>query len=104
MNPDYGLPINSKRSGRNNHFSASSALLNTSTSTFNKKTKSPLIMTKTNVNMEELIDKLLTIGQPGQSLTGTISESELTALCTAAREVFMAQPPFIEIDAPVKVP
>ena len=64
---------------------------------------SPAVLPTKGMNVEDLIDRLLTIGQPGQSLTGTVTENEMTVLCNTAREVFMSQPPFVEIDAPVKV-
>ena len=43
------------------------------------------------------------VSPPGQSLTNVINELEITALCHAARDVFISQASLLEIDAPVKV-
>ena len=56
------------------------------------------------LNIDDLIDRLLTVGQQGsQGLTNCVTEQEVVLLCNAAREVFMSQPPFLEVEPPIKV-
>lgn len=53
--------------------------------------------------VDSLIERLMHIGVQGHSLTGTITEAELTQLCTGVRAVFLEQPSLIECDAPLVI-
>ncbi|VDK81483.1 unnamed protein product [Onchocerca ochengi] len=55
------------------------------------------------VNVNDLILRLLSVGQPNTGLTKTVREPEIAALCYKTREIFMTQPSLIEIDPPVRV-
>uniref|UniRef100_A0A1I8EBZ4 Serine/threonine-protein phosphatase n=3 Tax=Onchocercidae TaxID=6296 RepID=A0A1I8EBZ4_WUCBA len=55
------------------------------------------------VNINDLILRLLNVGQPDKGLTKTVRELEIASLCHKAREIFMAQPSLIEIDPPVRI-
>lgn len=57
----------------------------------------------TNINVDSIIQKLLDLKKmkiiPKQSL----SETEIKGLCVKAREIFLSQPNFLELEAPIKV-
>ncbi|TKR77036.1 hypothetical protein L596_018085 [Steinernema carpocapsae] len=55
------------------------------------------------VDVDDLICRLLNVGSPGCSLTKVIKESEMIQLCTMAREVFLSQQSLIELEPPVKI-
>lgn len=55
------------------------------------------------LDVDDFIHRLLDVGSLGGSLTRNVPETDLTALCAAAREVFLSQPALIEIESPVKV-
>ncbi|MCP9264758.1 Serine/threonine-protein phosphatase [Dirofilaria immitis] len=62
------------------------------------------------ININDLLLRLLSVGQPNKGLTKTVREPEITLLCREAllnldkvREIFMAQPSLIEIDPPVRI-
>ena len=55
------------------------------------------------VNVDEVIDKLLEVrgSRPGRQVN--LSEDEIKALCKTSRDVFMLQPPLLELEAPIKI-
>ncbi|KAK0412752.1 hypothetical protein QR680_006385 [Steinernema hermaphroditum] len=53
--------------------------------------------------VNDLIIRLLSVGQPEKQLTKTVTESELILLSLTAREVFKSQPVFLELNGPLKV-
>uniref|UniRef100_A0A7E4VQ85 Serine/threonine-protein phosphatase n=1 Tax=Panagrellus redivivus TaxID=6233 RepID=A0A7E4VQ85_PANRE len=56
------------------------------------------------LQLDNLIDRLLTVGlATGAGLTKCVKEEEIVQLCTQARTIFLAQPPLIEVEAPIKV-
>ncbi|KAM3717146.1 Serine/threonine-protein phosphatase PP1-delta [Dirofilaria immitis] len=55
------------------------------------------------ININDLLLRLLSVGQPNKGLTKTVREPEITLLCHKVREIFMAQPSLIEIDPPVRI-
>ncbi|CAI5451702.1 unnamed protein product [Caenorhabditis angaria] len=55
------------------------------------------------LDIDELIIKVLSVGKPEKSLTRTIKEQDLIALCTLARTIFLQQSVFIEVTAPIKI-
>ncbi|KAL3985476.1 Serine/threonine-protein phosphatase PP1-alpha [Acanthocheilonema viteae] len=57
----------------------------------------------TRIDVDDLILRLLSVGQPNKGLTKTVREPEIASLCHKAREIFMAQPSLIEIDPPVRI-
>eukprot|EP01063_Lacrimia_lanifica_P018426 TRINITY_DN2533_c0_g1_i6.p1 TRINITY_DN2533_c0_g1~~TRINITY_DN2533_c0_g1_i6.p1 ORF type:complete len:327 (+),score=138.01 TRINITY_DN2533_c0_g1_i6:67-1047(+) len=53
-------------------------------------------------DVDSVLEKLLSVrGQ--RAKTVVLEPSEISALGLAARDVFMAQPPFLELEAPVKI-
>lgn len=54
------------------------------------------------VDLDSLIERVLGIGFHG-GLQACVKDDEITALCAQAKDVFMSQPPFLEIGVPVKV-
>ncbi|KAE8152777.1 Metallo-dependent phosphatase [Aspergillus avenaceus] len=57
----------------------------------------------TNIDLDSIIDKLLEVrgSRPGQHVK--LPESDIQYLCHKAREVFMSQPIFLELEAPIKI-
>uniref|UniRef100_A0AC34PVV4 Serine/threonine-protein phosphatase n=1 Tax=Panagrolaimus sp. JU765 TaxID=591449 RepID=A0AC34PVV4_9BILA len=56
-----------------------------------------------NVDIDELICKILNVGAPNCSLTKTVKEADIMALCDMARQVFMSQNSLIEVDPPIRI-
>ncbi len=54
------------------------------------------------LNLDLIIDRLLNLAVRG-GLTSCITEQEIYRLCSATRELFLAQPPLLEVGAPIKV-
>lgn len=55
-------------------------------------------------DLDNMIARLLAVGYSGKaSKSPPLKTQEITAICQAAREVFMAQPAFLELSAPVKI-
>ena len=54
-------------------------------------------------DVDQIIDKLLEVrgAKPGKQVL--LSEQEIRELCTRSREIFLAQPILIELEAPIKV-
>jgi len=61
------------------------------------------ISSKMSININELILRLLSVGNPEKGLTKSVKETEIISVCSKAREVFMSQSSLIEIDPPVKI-
>ena len=55
------------------------------------------------VDIDQIIDRLLEVrsAKPGKQVN--ISEQEIRELCNRSREIFLAQPILIELEAPLKV-
>jgi serine/threonine-protein phosphatase PP1 catalytic subunit len=54
------------------------------------------------VDMDSVIDRVLGVGHKG-GLASCMNEAEMVALIGATRDVFLAQPPLLELGAPLKV-
>ena len=52
--------------------------------------------------MDSVIDRILGVGHKG-GLAACMTGAGIVGLCTAAREVFLAQPPLLELAAPLKI-
>ncbi|KAF3918324.1 hypothetical protein ABW21_db0206201 [Orbilia brochopaga] len=56
------------------------------------------------LDLDEMITRLLDAGYAGKvTKTVCLKNAEITAICSAAREVFLGQPSLIELKAPVKI-
>lgn len=56
------------------------------------------------VDLDEMITRLLDAGYAGKvTKTICLKNAEITAICTAAREVFLSQPALVELSPPVKI-
>ena len=55
------------------------------------------------VDIDKIIEKLLEVKdkKPGKQVN--LTENEIRGLCLKSREIFMSQPIFIELEAPLKV-
>eukprot|EP00128_Syssomonas_multiformis_P013351 Colp12_sorted_trinity150504_noHs@36219 len=54
------------------------------------------------IDINSIIEKLLEVrGKPGKQVQ--LSENEVRGLCNKSREVFMSQPIFLELEAPLKI-
>ena len=53
--------------------------------------------------VEQVIDRLLDVrnGRPGKPVQ--LTESQIRQLCLMAKEVFLAQPNLLELEAPIKI-
>jgi len=53
--------------------------------------------------VEDVIDRLLDVrnGRPGKPVQ--LTENEIRQLCIMAKEVFLAQPNLLELEAPIKI-
>nr|CDJ96954.1 Metallophosphoesterase domain containing protein [Haemonchus contortus] len=51
----------------------------------------------------QLITNLLNVGLPDKGLTKTVSENDIMEVLGKAREMFLSQPPMVELDSPVKI-
>lgn len=55
-------------------------------------------------DVDDYIKRLLDAGYAGKSTKGVcLRNAEITSICTRVREIFLEQPPLIELDAPVKI-
>ena len=54
------------------------------------------------MDVDSVIDRILGVGHKG-GLAACMTEAEMVGLCTAAREVFLGQPPLLELAAPLKI-
>jgi len=56
------------------------------------------------VDIDDMINRLLEVGYSGKvSKSVCLKNTEITTLCHAARDVFLAQPTLIELSPPVKI-
>ncbi|VDM45211.1 unnamed protein product [Toxocara canis] len=55
------------------------------------------------MKLDDILCRILSVGKENCGLTKTVKEEEILALCTKAREVFLSQSIFIEIDPPVRI-
>lgn len=60
-------------------------------------------MAENDVDLDSIIDRLLEVrgSRPGKQVQ--LLEAEIRFLCTKAREIFIAQPILLELEAPIKV-
>ena len=60
-------------------------------------------MAEAELNIDEMITRLLEVrgGRPGKTVQMT--ESEVRALCVKSREIFLSQPILLELEAPLKI-
>lgn len=58
---------------------------------------------KIDINVDSIIDKLLTARSTKTSKQINLLENEIKGLCHKSREIFMQQPIFLELEAPLKV-
>ena len=58
---------------------------------------------KTEFDVDSIVERLLEVraSKPGKKVN--LQESEIIALCVAAREIFSEQPVLLELEAPLKV-
>ncbi|CAG8960453.1 hypothetical protein HYFRA_00008172 [Hymenoscyphus fraxineus] len=55
-------------------------------------------------DVDDYIKRLLDAGYAGKNTKGVcLRNAEITSICTRVREIFLEQPPLIELDAPVKI-
>jgi serine/threonine-protein phosphatase PP1 catalytic subunit len=55
-------------------------------------------------DVDDYIKRLLDAGYAGKSTKGVcLRNAEITSICTKVREIFLEQPPLIELEAPVKI-
>lgn len=56
------------------------------------------------MDVDDMISRLLDVGYSGKvSKSVCLKNAEITSLCLAARDVFLAQPTLIELSPPVKI-
>jgi len=55
-------------------------------------------------DVDDYIKRLLDAGYAGKSTKGVcLRNAEITSICSRVREIFLEQPPLIELEAPVKI-
>ncbi|KAH8816359.1 serine/threonine-protein phosphatase-like protein PP-Z [Xylogone sp. PMI_703] len=55
-------------------------------------------------DVDDFIKRLLDAGYAGKSTKGVcLRNAEITAICLRVKEIFLEQPPLLELDAPVKI-
>lgn len=56
------------------------------------------------IDLDDMINRLLDAGYAGKVTKGVcLKNAEIQAVCSAAREVLLSQPPLVELSAPVKI-
>lgn len=59
---------------------------------------------KYDLNIEDLIQRLLDAGYSGKRTKSVcLKNQEIAMICSTAREIFLSQPPLLELSAPVKI-
>lgn len=59
---------------------------------------------RNDLNIEDLIQRLLDAGYSGKRTKSVcLKNQEIAMICSAAREIFLSQPPLLELSAPVKI-
>ncbi|KAI9682030.1 MAG: serine/threonine protein phosphatase Pzh1 [Caeruleum heppii] len=65
---------------------------------------SPTLSALRSVDLDDMISRLLDAGYAGKVTKAVcLKNAEITAICTAAREVFLSQPALLELSPPVKI-
>jgi len=59
--------------------------------------------TSLDIDIDKIIDKLLSVKDKKVNKTVNLTENEIQGLCVKSREVFMSQPILIELEAPIKI-
>ncbi|CAB3404022.1 unnamed protein product [Caenorhabditis bovis] len=62
-----------------------------------------IALPKTEINVDEIIVRILNLGSTGTSFSSTVAISEILRLLELARPIFMTQGAMVEIEAPVKI-
>lgn len=55
------------------------------------------------LNLDDLISRLLTTKGTRTAKDVHLTESEIKGLCFKAKEIFLSQPPLLELEAPLKI-
>ena len=58
---------------------------------------------KLDINIDNVIDKLLSVRTSKAPKQVNLLEGEIKALCMKTKEIFMQQPIFLELEAPLKI-
>ena len=58
---------------------------------------------KVDINVDNIIDKLLSVRSSKVPKQVNLLESEIKGLCHKSRDIFMQQPIFLELEAPLKI-
>jgi serine/threonine-protein phosphatase PP1 catalytic subunit len=58
---------------------------------------------KLDINIDNVIDKLLSVRTSKVPKQVNLLEGEIKALCMKSKEIFMQQPIFLELEAPLKI-
>lgn len=58
---------------------------------------------KTEFDIDQIIESLLSVRGKKPGKTVTLSEGEIRWLCIKSREIFMSQPVLLELEAPIKI-
>lgn len=53
--------------------------------------------------LDDIINRLLVFRNARTPRQVQLSENEIRALCTTAREIFLSQPNLLELEAPIKI-
>lgn len=65
---------------------------------------SPLLLLLSEINIEDIIQRLLDAGYSGKRTKNVcLKNSEIAIICATAREIFLSQPPLLELSPPVKI-
>ena len=57
----------------------------------------------TEINIDQIIDKLLSVKGSKPGKTVDLTENEIRSLCQKATDIFMSQPILLELEAPLKI-
>jgi len=55
------------------------------------------------INIDQIIDKLLSVKGSKPGKTVDLTENEIKSLCQKSTEIFMSQPILLELEAPLKI-
>lgn len=58
---------------------------------------------KIDINVDSIIEKLLSVKNSKVPKQVNLLESEVKGLCHKSRDLFMSQPIFLELEAPLKI-
>ncbi|ODV96732.1 hypothetical protein PACTADRAFT_84034 [Pachysolen tannophilus NRRL Y-2460] len=98
-------PTGASYNGNMHHLSTSPAANNLSRVPTNQQAQ---LQSQTSqqkeLNIEDIIQRLLDAGYSGKRTKNLcLKNSEIAAICATAREIFLSQPPLIELSPPVKI-